>query len=133
MRRLHFGRLALGGNARAFPFPAERRLRGAPPCLELRERELGGLAAPSQLVERGLRLGHFGVVRLVRGFTRGGALALEPFHPGAEAFDLCVELRLLGTMALLGCLALPGEACELALRLDRCCGLQIGKFGARLR
>ena len=118
MRRLHFGRLALGGNARAFPFPAERRLRGAPPCLELRERELGGLAAPSQLV---------------RGFTRGGALALEPFHRGAEAFDLCVELRLLGTMALLGCLALPGEACELALRLDRCCGLQIGKFGARLR
>src|SRR5207302_9386927 len=110
MRRLHFGRLALGGNARAFPFPAERRLRGAPPCLELRERELDGLAAPFQLVERGLRLGHFGVVRLVRGFTPGGALALEPFHPGAEAYDLCVELRLLGAMALLGCLALPGEA-----------------------
>src|SRR2546423_611677 len=140
MRRLHFDRLALGGNARAFPFPAEGRLRGAPPCLELRERELGGLAAPFQLVRdftrggaralspagaavRGAGLCVEGGVRgpggleppfqLGRGRTRGSALAVEPFHPGVEAFDLCVELRLFGAMALLCCLALLGAAREL--------------------
>src|SRR5437867_2291959 len=137
MRRLHFGRLALGGNARAFPFSAERRLRGAPPCLELRERELGGLAAPFQLVRGFTRRGALALELFHPGMQRFGlcveagllgtlafelrfplrecrlrrsALAVELFHPGMEAFDLCVQLRLFGTMALLRCLALLGAA-----------------------
>src|SRR5207237_3489133 len=50
---------------------------------------------------------------------RRSALAVELFHPGMEAFDLCVQLRLFGTMALLCCLALLGAARELALRPGR--------------